>query len=243
MKGRVYKRGGTWSYRFDGDPDPLTGIRQQPSKGGFKTERAAWVACREAIAGYEKGQLVESTRRKVAVATEEWLTRIEHSVKPSMWQNWRNYAKYYVVPYIGNRDVKEINGAVYDALYARLLSEGRVKARPKERSGPPPVHRRRLTPDGRVLACRPYPHDALRCHRKHAEGDPAIGQPVEAKKPSRRMAEKAAEATQKKVPHGLGPKTVVNTHRMLHRAWEDFTTWGWAKRNIISDAHPPRVPP
>jgi integrase len=93
-----------------------------------------------------------------------------------------------------------------------------------------------------VLACRPYPDDALRCHRKHAEGDPAIGQPVEAKKPSRRMAEKAAEPARKKVPHGLEPKTVVNTHRMLHRAWEDFTTWGWAKRNTISDAHPPRVP-
>jgi hypothetical protein len=41
---------------------------------------------------------------------------------------------------------------------------------------------------------------------------------------------------------GLEPKTVVNTHRMLHRAWEDFTVWGWAKRNIVSDAYPPRVP-
>jgi integrase len=29
---------------------------------------------------------------------------------------------------------------------------------------------------------------------------------------------------------------------MLHRAWEDFEIWGWAKRNVVSDAHPPRVP-
>jgi integrase len=29
---------------------------------------------------------------------------------------------------------------------------------------------------------------------------------------------------------------------MLHRAWEDFAAWGWAKRNVIADAHPPRVP-
>jgi len=29
---------------------------------------------------------------------------------------------------------------------------------------------------------------------------------------------------------------------MLHRAWEDFAVWGWAKRNIVADAHPPRVP-
>ena len=41
MKGHVYKRGDTWTYRFDTDPDPLTGIRHQPSKGGFRTERDA----------------------------------------------------------------------------------------------------------------------------------------------------------------------------------------------------------
>jgi integrase len=29
---------------------------------------------------------------------------------------------------------------------------------------------------------------------------------------------------------------------MLHRAWEDFAVWGWAKRNVEADAHPPRVP-
>jgi integrase len=29
---------------------------------------------------------------------------------------------------------------------------------------------------------------------------------------------------------------------MLHRAWEDFAVWGWAKRNVVKDAHPPRVP-
>ncbi len=110
MKGHVYRRGKTWSYRFDIDPDPLTGRRQQPSKGGFKTERDAWKACRAAIADYEKGRVVSSSRRKVADALEEWLTRIEHSVKPSMVQNWRNYAAYYVIPYIGQRDVQDIDG-------------------------------------------------------------------------------------------------------------------------------------
>ena len=55
-------------------------------------------------------------------------------------------------------------------------------------------------------------------------------------------AEKAAEGSHKKISQGLEPKTVVNTHRMLHRAWEEFTAWGWAKRNLVSDAHPPRVP-
>ena len=54
------------------------------------------------MADYEKGRLVSSSRRKVGEALDEWLTRIEHSIKPSMAQNWRNYAAYYVVPYIGS---------------------------------------------------------------------------------------------------------------------------------------------
>ena len=127
-------------------------------------------------------------------------------------------------------------------LYAKLLAEGRVKAKPKSEPTQRPVHVRRLTSDGRVLACRPYRYDTLRCHRKHGPGDPLLGQPIEAKKPTRRAAEKADENSRKKIPQGLEPKTVVNTHRMLHRAWTEFTAWGWAKRNVVSDAHPPRVP-
>ena len=136
MKGRVYKRGESWYYRFDIKPDPLTGKRRQVNGSGYRTEREAWKECRVAMADHEKGRLVTSSRRKVGEALEEWLTRIEHSIKPSMVQNWRNYAAYYVVPYIGLRDVQEINGAVCDALYAKLLAEGRVKAKP--RSGPAP---------------------------------------------------------------------------------------------------------
>ena len=41
---------------------------------------------------------------------------------------------------------------------------------------------------------------------------------------------------------GLAPKTVVNTHRMLHRAWGDFETWKWVHRNVAKNAHPPSVP-
>ena len=242
MKGNVYRRGSTWTYRFDTDPDPLTGIRHQPAKGGFRTERDACKACRAAMDDYEKGRIVKASRRKVAEALEEWLTRIEHSVKPSMVQNWRNYAKYYVIPYIGKRDVREIDGGVCDALYAKLLAEGRVKAKPRSEPTQRPVHVRRLTPDGRVLPCRPYRYDTLRCHRKHSPDDPLLGQPIEARKPTRRAAEKAAEGSRKKISQGLEPKTVVNTHRMMHRACEEFTAWGWAKRNVVSDAHPPRVP-
>ena len=240
MKGHVYKRGKTWSYLFDIEPDPLTGRRRQANGSGFKTEREAWKACRDAIAERERGRVVSTTKRMVAPALNEWLARIEHSVKPSMVQNWRNYTAYYVVPYIGQRDVQDINGEVCDALYQKLLAEGRVKAKPKTKSAAEAVHVRRLAPDGRVMPCRPYGYDKARCYRKHAESDPVIGQPIKLRKLARAAAE--AKTSRKALPPGLEPKTVVNTHRMLHRAWEDFTVWGWAKRNVVTDAHPPRVP-
>ena len=147
-----------------------------------------------------------------------------------------------MIPYIGQRDVQEIDGTVCDALYAKLLSEGRIKARPKKQPTTRAVHTRRLGASGRALPCRPYSYDTVRCFRTHAEDDPAIGQPIMAKKLGQRAAEEAAESARGKLNPGLEPKTVVNTHRMLHRAWEDFTTWGWAKRNVVSGAHPPRVP-
>jgi integrase len=242
MKGHVSRRGKTWAYWFDIDPDPLSGKRRQQTKSGFKTDKDAWKACRGAITDYERGRVVSSSRRKVATALDEWINRIEHSIKPSVAQHWRDYTAYYVIPYIGQRDVRDMNGAVCDALYTKLLSEGRVKARPRPRPVARPVHAHRLTSDGRVLACRPYRYDPARCYREHAENDPAIGQPIKPRKPTLRAAELADQAARNKPSPGLEPKTVVNTHRMLHRAWEDFTVWGWAKRNVVSDAHPPRVP-
>ena len=82
---------------------------------------------------------------------------------------------------------------------------------------------------------RPYRYDTVRCYRQHAEDDPLLGQPIAAK------PRRPAPASKPRPPSGLEPETVDNTHRMLHRAWEDFTAWGWVKRNVVADAHPPRV--
>ena len=39
---------------------------------------------------------------------------------------------------------------------------------------------------------------------------------------------------------GLAPKTIVNVHRMLHRALRDAVRWDMAPRNAADDAQPPR---
>jgi hypothetical protein len=92
-----------------------------------------------------------------------------------MAQNWRNYAKYYVKPYICERDAADIDGAVCDALYAKLLAEGRVKAKTKPTTAKQAVHTRRLSKTGKVQPSRPYRYDEYRCYRTHAEKDPLLG--------------------------------------------------------------------
>ncbi len=149
MKGRVYKRGKSWYYRFDTEPDSLTGKRRQVNGSGYKTEREAWKACRDAMADHEKGRLVSSSRHKVGEALDEWLSRIEHSIKPSMVQNWRNYAAYYVVPYIGSRDVREIDGAV-----CRRARKPSTCIGSPETAGKCPAGRTAMTPCG-VTASTP----------------------------------------------------------------------------------------
>ena len=155
---RVQARQERGHYRFDIDPDPLTG--QAPAgrpAAGSSRRREAWKACRNRHGrprARPPGQLVLAAQGRRG-RLDEWLSRIEHSIKPSMTQNWRNYAAYYVIPYIGLREVQDITGAVCDALYAKLLAEGRVKARPKKRPTTRAVHVRRLGPGGRPLPCRP----------------------------------------------------------------------------------------
>jgi integrase len=219
MKGHVYRRGKAWSYLFDIDPDPLTGKRRQANGSGFATEKEAWAACRSAIKEYEDGRRAAPSKRKVVEAFNEWLTRIQHAIKPSMWQNWRNYADYYVIPHIGERKAQDIDGAVLDSLYARLLADGRRKADSNSRMYEYWRANPAVKPADLVAACGVTIHAARAAATRYRAGRTPQTKTV-----------------------GLAPKTVVNVHRMLHRAWDDFEAWRWVHRNVAKDAHPPTVP-
>ena len=140
MKGRVERHGKGWRYAFDGKTDPLTGERNRIREGGFATDKEAWAACHKAMAEYESANYVKPSNRTVEQLIEEWLTRRQHKLKPSMQANYRNYANYYVYPYIGKRPAQDLDSAVFDALYDRLLSDGRVKAKAATRRAKAQCH-------------------------------------------------------------------------------------------------------
>lgn len=69
----VRKRGATWYYTIDIDPDPVTGKRRQVSKGGFSSERAALKAGQRAEMEVEDGEYVKEANMTFRQFTEHWL--------------------------------------------------------------------------------------------------------------------------------------------------------------------------
>jgi len=129
------------------------------------------------------------------------------------------HSDYYVIPHIGQRKLQDIDGFVLDARYAKLLAEGRRK----------PDNNSKMFAYWQAHPTVKPAELARECHVSIHAARAALPRFRSGRKP------------QITAP-GLAPKTVVNAHRMLHRAWEDFERWKGVHRNVARDAHPPAVP-
>jgi integrase len=223
MKGSVYQRGRTWTYRFLGpERDPSTGAYPTVSKGGFATEKEAWKACRDAMREADRGRVTKPSTRTVGDFLDEWLIAVEPTVDASTWQSWRDYARAYVVPRIGGGRLQSLNEPELLKLYGKLLAEGRVK-RDRDTGmytywtgevakGKAP------TPRAVAAACDTTIHAARAAVRRYQSG-----------------------VIPKKVSPGLAPKTVRNVHAMIHRALVDAVAWKYITDNPASNVNPPKV--
>lgn len=216
MKGHVFKRGKTWTYIFDIEPNPLTGDRRQRTKGGWSSEDEAWSECRKAMVEYEKGTAVAPSKMTVEQFFTEWFERIEPAVAETTFASYRNYARAYVIPYIGGQPLQKVSSKTVDELYRHLLANGRVRAQKAKRAA----------------------IDARQAAREQKRKDKAAG------KKSRGPAPKAdGTRTAKPVPPpGLGRKTVVSVHTMLRAAFGDAKAWHYIGENPAATANVPRVP-
>jgi integrase len=128
VKGHVHRRGQTWTYVIPIESDPLTGKGRQLTKGGFRSEREAWSACRSALAAAEAGRLVQPSRRRLGdFLLDDWLPAMRNVLKPSTWASYNDYSRTYVVPVIGTAKLQELTAPRLTALYQHLLESGRVK--------------------------------------------------------------------------------------------------------------------
>lgn len=224
MKGHVYKRGKTFTYMFDGPPDPLTGKRKQVTKGGFTAEKEAWRECRAAMKRAEEGRHVTPARRTVGdFLRAEWLPAVKDSARATTWGNWQVLVNSYVVPVLGDVRLQSLTAPQIQMFYRHLLTVGRIKrdldtvmfrywqARQAEGTEPSP---RQV-----VEACGVSIHAARSALRRYRAGHVPQGK-----------------------ESGLEPKTVRNVHIMLHKALADAVAWKYVEDNVAASVKPPAVP-
>jgi len=217
----VYQRGRKWAYRLELERDPLTGDRQWEYQSGYASQDEAWKAAVKAKADHERGQRVAPAKRTVADFLAEWMTAIQHSIKPSTYVNYADYQDAYVLPLIGQKKLQDIDVPTLNALYRHLLKAGRCKqdsnvvmyeywAR-RVRDGADPK------PKELVSHCKVSIHAARRAVLRYRAGRLPVARPP-----------------------GLAPKTVKNVHRMLHRTLSDAVAWRYLEYNPAEHASLPR---
>jgi Arm DNA-binding domain len=225
VKGAVYQRGSKWYYKFRGpETDPSIGEYPWVTKGGFRTKKEAWQACREAMAEAGRGRFVRPATRTVAQFFAEWFAAIEPAIDATIWQNWKGYASAYVIPRIGGERLQQLDEPQLLKLYGQLLAEGRIKP---DRNGEMYAYwSERVangeTPTAREVseACKTTIHAARAAVRRYKSGI----------------------IPKHKTTRGLALKTVRNIHALLHRALIDAVAWKYIKDNPASNIKPPKLP-
>jgi Arm DNA-binding domain/Phage integrase, N-terminal SAM-like domain len=126
MRGSVRKRGSTWTWYLDVDPNPLTGRRRQQTKGGFKTRKECEAALRQAIADQRGGTLAKPSQRTIAgFLVDEWLPAVKPKLRASTWASYRTNTNAHVVPVLGEVKLQGLSPTQLNLFYAHLLEDGR----------------------------------------------------------------------------------------------------------------------
>jgi integrase len=222
VKGFVYQRGSKWYYKFRGaETDPSTGNYPWITKGGFDTKKEASSACREATGEADRGRVVRPSRRTVAQFFAEWFAAVEPSIDATTWQNWKDYAAAYLIPWIGEEHLQRLNEPQLLKLYRRLLTDGRVKPdtngemyaywSDQVTKGENP------TPREESEACKTTIHAARAALRRYKSG-----------------------ILPTSTTRGLAPKTVRNVHALIHRALVDAVGWKYINNSPASNVNPPK---
>lgn len=114
MKGSIYKRGKTWTYRVDIGRDPFTNKRNQISKGGFRTKKECQDALAKILTEYNEGSYVNESEVTLKDFADKWLEIYERTgnIKPSTIKT-RKTQKNRIMKYFKNIKLKDITATMY----------------------------------------------------------------------------------------------------------------------------------
>lgn len=118
-RGRVYKRGSTWTWRVDASTEQSTGGRRQPSKGGYRTKREAEDGLAEALSAIRRGEHVEPSTVTVKAYLEDWLDRTRADLRPSTTQSYK-VAINRMLPYIGSVKLQALKPIQIERMWGKM---------------------------------------------------------------------------------------------------------------------------
>ena len=129
MKGSVYERGTTLTYRSRRpEQDLSTGEYPWISEGGRLTKKQAPKARRDEIRKADTGRFVRPSTRALAEFFDESFAAVQTSFGAIAWFNWNDdYAHAHVLPRIGGAPLQRPDEPQLQKLCARPLTKGRVK--------------------------------------------------------------------------------------------------------------------
>lgn len=233
MRGSVVKKGARYFVKIELDPDPLTGKRRQKWHSGFSTKREAERARVDLLSKFDRGEYVEPTHQTLAEFLTEWLTAIEHTVRPSTFDSYQRNVRNHVIAHIGSTKLAKVDAGVLNGLYGQLLASGRRLPSRTGRGYPAEVVERalELRADGLTLA---RSAEQLRVEFEEAS---RITKDTLASLLRRQGERRPVDD----LPEGLDRRTVNYVHTILHRAFKDAVRWGRLARNPADAADPPRA--
>ena len=125
---RVRKRGKTFSYIFEAGKT-IEGKRKVIEKGGYSTKQDAYNAGVSAFTDWKHGNIGITTENiSVKNFLQNWLEKVVTlNVKPTSLQNYKVFAKKYILPYLGDISVQELTPAKLDAWIRELQKGGYAK--------------------------------------------------------------------------------------------------------------------
>lgn len=233
MRGTVTKKGGQWYVIIERPPDPLTGKRRPKWHSGFKTKKEAERARIDLLSKLDRGEYVDPSKQTLADYLVEWLTAIEHTVRPSTFDSYRRNMHNHVIAHIGSTPLARVDAVTLNGLYGMLLTSGRRRPSQTGRGYSPEIVDRAIE----LRALEFSLTETAEILQTEFEEAAALNKNTLNSLLRRRAA---APAVVDEEPKGLDRRTVNYIHTILHRALKDAVRWNRLARNPAVAADPPR---
>ena len=102
--------------------------RRRETKAGYATRREAQAALSKLLVAIEERRHVPKSHLTLReFLRSDWLPAIASTVRPTTYAQYVSNCEQHIIPFLGSVPLQRLDGVKLNALYGRLLSEGRIR--------------------------------------------------------------------------------------------------------------------